>query len=500
MSSRERLLNILPFFALCLLTATVAWKLPIAQSLWLDETLTAWVIQNGFLETIERSVYYQVQSPFYFLLVKIISLILGVSEASLRLVSFVGLFFGALIVYAVARELLCREAALVSAAAFISFDGILRAALSARPYSLAIFLFVLSTYLLLRWFRSGRLTWLVLYVCFFTLCAFTHYLFIGSLLAHIFLYIFISNKNEKVTSLQFLACLFIISVIVLPCFFGTAYLYSQRMPLKVSLIPEWESLIDDLFIQTHLIYLILALILTRLFGKLSLVKEGVTLRKLLALLCWYVLPPVIYFLVSQHTDFSFYIERYFVWHLVAGALLIGCFVNLFEEKVRLIFVTFFCLFAFIRESDRGWAIEDWRTAGKLSNQAVQAKNMPVLLYSGLIELQNESFISNRTHWNYLSAPLAFYAPGVNAVPVPVSLNSEKWSSFVENELSHIIESEEFLLVYLTKFTNIQGKRTSVVELYKEYFNKLGFESLDEAIGQVGVVRFVKNVPQLHGFG
>ena len=96
------------FFALVLLRG------PFTQSLWLDETVSWWVIKDSYGELWRRTLAFQGQSPFYFILLKAFSDVFGSGEWVLRLPAL--LFGGAalLLTFKVARRYMPLEGAWIS--------------------------------------------------------------------------------------------------------------------------------------------------------------------------------------------------------------------------------------------------------------------------------------------------------------------------------------------------------------------------------------------------
>src|SRR5207253_1569379 len=78
------------------LMATIAagvalWVVPIASSLWLDETGTYWVIKDGLAPAIHRSLAIQGQSPLFYLLELGALRLGGLHESTLRVPSVIAM-------------------------------------------------------------------------------------------------------------------------------------------------------------------------------------------------------------------------------------------------------------------------------------------------------------------------------------------------------------------------------------------------------------------------
>ncbi len=64
------------------------WAPHLAHSLWLDETLTYWVVKDGLWNAVTRGVQFQSQ-PAYYIVIWLCTRIRGASEIALRLPSLV---------------------------------------------------------------------------------------------------------------------------------------------------------------------------------------------------------------------------------------------------------------------------------------------------------------------------------------------------------------------------------------------------------------------------
>lgn len=148
-----------------------------AISLWHDEAFSALLIRYNFKEMIHR-ISLDVHPPFYYIVLRGWNFFFGNSLFSLRSFS---VFFGVLAILSV--YLLVKEAfknkklALLSSVllAFNSFQ--IQYAMEARMYSLALFLIIISSYLLIKSLKSQKLIWWFLYALAIIAGIYTHYFF-----------------------------------------------------------------------------------------------------------------------------------------------------------------------------------------------------------------------------------------------------------------------------------------------------------------------------------
>ena len=167
-----------------------------AVSLWHDEAFSALLIQYNFKEMMHR-ISLDVHPPFYYIVLRGWNFFFGNSLFSLR---FFGVFFGVLAILSV--YLLVKEAfkdkklALLSSVllAFNSFQ--IQYAMEARMYSLALFLIIFSSYLLIKSLKSQKLTWWFFYALAVIAGIYTHYFFFFLVAAQGIFFLYWIIKNE----------------------------------------------------------------------------------------------------------------------------------------------------------------------------------------------------------------------------------------------------------------------------------------------------------------
>ena len=174
MSSKKIILIL--FLSLLIVTGLELYNLT-AISLWHDEAFSALLIKYNFKEMIHR-ISLDVHPPFYYIVLRGWDFFFGNSLFSLRSFS---VFFGVLAILSV--YLLVKAAfkdkklALLSSVllAFNSFQ--IQYAMEARMYSLALFLIIISSYLLIKSLKSQKLIWWFLYASAVTAGIYAHYFF-----------------------------------------------------------------------------------------------------------------------------------------------------------------------------------------------------------------------------------------------------------------------------------------------------------------------------------
>ena len=227
----------------------------IRQSLWLDETITYWVIKDGFWDVVYRAVHYQGQSPFYYLIVWCFIQILGNAECVLRLPSLLSLILTCLFLYQICVVLFDREWAFFSIICFICLLQLPGTHISrdARPYGLAVMLSILSVLCFIKWLQDSRTRYQVAYIIASTATCYAHILFTPVLFIHLCYYLIFKKDNSKVSSKKLTLTFCAIAGCILPNVYQLILLVEKRelysyarMPAIMDLLNAWFPI--ELFI------------------------------------------------------------------------------------------------------------------------------------------------------------------------------------------------------------------------------------------------------------
>ena len=115
-----------------------------APSLWIDEALTAWAIDQSY-----RDLLHEIQFG-HFALVKTWAELAGTSEVALRLPSVVGGVVAVLLMYGLARTMFDERIGFVAALLLALNPFVVMWSQQARAYSIVVALVIAATWLLLR--------------------------------------------------------------------------------------------------------------------------------------------------------------------------------------------------------------------------------------------------------------------------------------------------------------------------------------------------------------
>jgi uncharacterized membrane protein len=523
----EKKFDIFGVLALVLLCIIVCTKEPLYASLWLDETVTAWIIKGSFYEVLCKAFEYQAQSPLYFLLLKSWTLLFGERDTTLRFFSsfLTVLDLGAL--YALSRALSIKNTVFFVIFPFICLEEVIKASFTARPYALALLAVTLSVLSLVRLIealkniviqKQDRIFSFKLYILLYIVSSlfvfYTHYFFAAVSVVHVAICIYfykdLNEEGRKLFQKIFAACFLAILFFSLPGFYHL-WIWSERVG-EVSFKSNLKiSDILSAFFPRHLsIYVIFSLFVAYVYSKVSFCTPNLFIRAI-PLLVWTFMPGLMLLLLQLCTGGSFLIDRYYMWRSQGVALLVGLiFSSMTERRSKIIFFSMMMFFALFLEAQRKWVIEDWRGVSEMLNGNVDTKaaqqfgaaavsdretmvfdpTVPVLLFSGLAESNSVRFYNNDLSKEYLTAPFQRYPVPNRLYPIPSKLLSETENSSTVQIIEKIIEtSSENYQMRVNREVNEKdaklSKPTSSKRFYlasfvseaselEEFFKKRGF--------------------------
>ena len=144
-------------YALALAVAISTWFIVIRAPLWLDETVSFYLIKGGFAGIMSRQVW--PDAPAYSCLLWLWTKAMGTGELMLRISSVLPMLAAVYLLYRAARELFDRDVALIAAIVFCLHPIIIFAAIDVRPYAFSA-LAINATILALVHLRHNNSSWL----------------------------------------------------------------------------------------------------------------------------------------------------------------------------------------------------------------------------------------------------------------------------------------------------------------------------------------------------
>ncbi len=400
--------------ALCLLVvvAIFALRSPWTGSFWLDETISAWIVQGSLSDAVRRATDFQGQSPLYYSLLWASGALLGHSEAALRVLSVVFGGFALVAMFSLVRTITGQASvALVATAALLCADTFQAAVLSARPYALGVFFALASMVLLERLSRKPSQRDAALFVLSCVLCFYAHYLFAVVFLAHAW---HLARRPPLARMVLGWALLGV--ALMLPALPQLAALFSRRTALMFAQPIDFTALFKGAVPVPAVVPVLLGAALGAVWGgKVSRTSQSTAGARFLLP---YVLVPVIVFAAwSFGGSQSMWVPRYWGWQAGAwSALACVLLASMQGERARKIAIVAAFGFCLLRLASQSRVSEDWRGA----TEAVKPLPGAVALYSGLVEVETGASASLPEFAEYVRSPLRVY--GVSAPVSTLSLS------------------------------------------------------------------------------
>jgi hypothetical protein len=138
-------------FALCIVRL---WLMALPSSFWVDETVTAFVVEHPHDRSLEAAP--QVPASLYYAVARAAVQLGGGSEVAYRLPSVVAMLAAVWLIARLAARLIDRDAAWFAAFAALAIYGIDYFAVDARPYGLGILAATACVWFLVAWFDKAR--------------------------------------------------------------------------------------------------------------------------------------------------------------------------------------------------------------------------------------------------------------------------------------------------------------------------------------------------------
>lgn len=405
--------------------ALAGWVPHLADSLWLDETLTYWVIRDGLSETLDRALHYQPQ-PAYYVFMWFWTRMAGTSEIALRLPSLIAALVACT---AIARlgSLLTRdrETGLLAAVVLASSWNVYRESVDARSYMMGLALLLVMALAIIRWTREGRWrdAWASGLIA--ALLPQFHLFFVltyPAFAVHLAMRRDESRIGARQVGLVGLL-LFAGALLYLPVWLelqkhGGSYSFVER--------PTWRALFEVFVWGAPVVGLLAGLCLSSVFeSRVSFdsdprgraVGEPIESENGMLLALWMLIPLLVLFGVSMILEMSVFLGRYLIPAIPAVcifyAMALGRIAWGPARVVAMIVMVAASFVANQRPQD------DFRGAAAAVDEFVAGRvSTPVLFASGLIEGADEAWLRDPVRARYLLAPTEYYplAGKVEALP------------------------------------------------------------------------------------
>jgi hypothetical protein len=421
--------------------------LHLGNSLWLDETITAWVVKDGLRDLVDRAMDFQGQSPFYFLGPWCVTKALGFHEWTLRLPSLVINLFTVAALYQLFRHLAGRTVASYSAAMFAIIAACSSQLQSARPYALAVCCFSLSLLFLTRWALTARWTMMLGFALSTSAVLYAHYLFaLGfPLFAAVLMFL---GKRSLLQGKDLLAAAVVSGFFALPSAWQLSLLVSKASLYSLSGPPTFYLWTHTLSLDWSTISLLLVVSLMWLTKRDLRARDSRKYESTLLLaICLWVYPSIALAVASIGSNTPVFVPRYGLYGVVGESFIQGilfCFIGS-ETARRLVFLIVSAMAVLCSPADQFFG-EDWRAALRDIPQAPTESSV-ALLWTGLIETKDQSWVLAPQKRDYLLAPTRIYPLMIETGLIPLDLTKlPPESVFSERDRSVVDSAKRIFLI------------------------------------------------------
>lgn len=404
------------------------WLVPLPSSLWLDEAVTAWMVQDGFDKTVERGSRFSGGNPAYYMIVWAFTRVFGASEPALRMPSVLAMLGSAWMVFLLGRRLRDRQTGLLAAVVFASAPLIAFEARNARTYAIGLF-FILGSWVALdRWLQTGRSRYGVLHAACAAMVFHIHFVLTLALLVnvcHLGLHV-LRTRRLPLGGVAVQGILF--AIFCAPSIPLLLDVYARKGSLIVMGSPSYRFLWRDLFPDVFGGALIVGLFAVS-FWVVPRASRGLApvsrWDMLLVAVRWFLVPLAV-FLISRYTGTKIYIPRYFISGVVGMALVLGLGIRAIGPvSARIVlagFVVALSIFATFRTSHHD---NDWRGISEsIRRELALSPDLEILAHTGLVEAKDLSWTEDPEKRAYLNAPFHAYPVGKDVIPLPYSTRPE----------------------------------------------------------------------------
>lgn len=411
-------------YVLALAVSISIWFLAIRAPLWLDETVSFYLIRGGFAGIMARQVW--PDSPVYSSLLWLWTRAMGTGEIMLRISSVLPMLAAVYLLYRAARELFDRDVALIAAALFCLHPIIIFASIDIRPYAFAALAINATIFVLVR-LRHNNSLWLAALFGLLAAGIVQFQLLFASILPALALCFVVSKWGDrKVLWRQLAAALVTFTLAFLPVIPRLRYMAHTSGTHVFSPPPRLVELGSTLTLHGFAFVLLPLLVLAAATKSLDLKKLG-DRWPLLLCVSLALVPSLILFGLSVGTSIHVFVPRYrlvavpgiaLCWALLAG--LIGA------RALRLLF----CLAVLgatgyhnvVERPPHGYS---WKYALQFIEKNAATDHAPVVMCSDIPEADYMRMpVGAAIEETGILPPIGYYKLTVPVVALPRTLNQE----------------------------------------------------------------------------
>jgi hypothetical protein len=428
----------------CLLVLT--WGPRLFRSFWVDEAGTFWMAHQGPWIAIQKTWHWPGQSIAYAVIASLFCLEAGpLREFLLRVPTLIGVGVAGYFVYRFAEQGIAKGAGLVAIVLFAFNPIVVDMGTQARPYGLAMAGVAGSCWMLYRWVETRGRPYLIGYVIASASIFYLQYLFSVLFCAQAAYLLFVFAVERRVRRWRELILGYaVIGVLVLPLLPHIRLLLKEAHTLPFTEPPYLVDLTNWLLPSSVSVGLLLGALVMTFFvpGGFGSKHPAVLPRSvMILLLTWWLIGPLLLFLVSKATPMRMFVLRYLAYSALAQVLLLA-YAGYVVFGPRLAGV--WAVTAVVLSTASPAAILSGFKPGPEALRPfiriIQAESAgtppPVFFRSELAESDFYNWRSGMQNDSYLFAPFVAYPMKNRLLPLPYHLTDE-----VKAHISAVIQSE-----------------------------------------------------------
>ena len=422
-------------------TAAFAWLPGLRHSLWLDETVTAWVCRAPLVESLARAVDFQFSALAF--LPHWMAGRVAAGEPALRAPALLFMACAAVVVWRVGRRLGDDEAGLLAALAFVGLRIVGTQAANARPYALGVLVVTAAMLFLLRWLGGGHARDGAAWALLAGLMPHVHPLLGVMLPVHAATLVVSWRRRGAPPAVRpALLLLLLVLALLVP---QARSLAARSGSMTYAPLPTFDDLAVIVAPPAAVAGALLAWAGARAAGGRLAGHEGGG-PPWGVLLAWAVVPAALLFLVSRLTPMRFLVPHYAIAGAPGLALLIGFALRALEPaRARLVAAVVLAAAGASATAATLRPLEDWRQAAA-AVRSETAPDAPVVVMSGLVESADARWLLDPRASRYLMAPLMEYPVERALVPMPWRMDEPPLAAYVGALVGALRDRESFVLI------------------------------------------------------
>jgi len=482
---RSGLRRMVYFTGVWTVSVGLLWILPLWSSLWLDETITYWVVRDGLPALFRRSLFYNAQSPAYFVTAWAAVAVGGAKEWVLRIPSILAAAASTVLVYRLGLRFGDWEMGALAAVCFASYWLVADAAITARGYAVGLLVLIGAVLALDRWIDRRRPMDWAMYVILSVLTVYIQPLFAIMFVVHV---VQAADRARRGTATIGWSSAAVtagaIGLLLVPLVVALPPVWQRRMWMSAASGAAFRGWGDIRFALAPLAIVACVALLERRLPAHYLRMPA----PLVLLLCWAAVPVLVVMAAARWMSPTVLVSRYFLSAAPAIALIMAWAIRGFRNsRIRLVLVTMVACLAVIGMGVGVERREDWRGALHAAAAATSGNSAPVLVGAGFIESARLRLPLDLEEASYLVSPVAFYRVPGPAIPLPYDLG-EHGAAYLR-QVSMILAKGDGPFVLVDDTHRFFGRQFVGFRDWLEHeFEPMGFSS--RPVGRFGTISVV----------